>query len=127
MTACYVVWYIVDGKTPGAIVFMWLWIVITFYPILKAPKFIIVAVLSMVTTVLIVGYELQVRVIGVEAATSNGQPAYPLYILAPYRLATVTCGILVAVSIFTRLEQATDMLTMVPHTVHLDNLSLPDL
>jgi hypothetical protein len=39
---------------------------------------------------------LQVRVIGTQAAESNGQPAYPTYILAPYRLATVVCGIVVA-------------------------------
>ncbi|KAK5171787.1 uncharacterized protein LTR77_003423 [Saxophila tyrrhenica] len=96
MTASYVIWYIVDGKTPGVIIFLWLWMAIAFYPIFKAPKFIIVAVLSIVTSVLIVGYELQVRVLGVEVATSNGQPAYPLYILAPYRLAAVTCGILVS-------------------------------
>ena len=39
---------------------------------------------------------MQVRVLGLKIATSNGQPAYPVYILAPYRLATVTAGILVA-------------------------------
>jgi hypothetical protein len=36
------------------------------------------------------------QALGVELSTSNGQPAYPLYILAPYRLATVTLGIFVA-------------------------------
>ena len=50
----------------------------------------------MVTTILIIGYELQVGVIGIELATSNGQPYYPLYELAPYRLATVVGGLLVA-------------------------------
>ncbi len=106
-------WYIVDGKTGGVLVFLWLGIFISFYPILKVghdfpifpamlnfptqmPKFIIVAILGMITSILIIGYELQVRAIGVKAATSNGQPAYPTYILAPYRLATVAGGVLVA-------------------------------
>lgn len=51
---------------------------------------------SIVTTTLIVGYELEVRKIGQAAATSNGQTYYPIYILGPYRLATVAAGLLVA-------------------------------
>jgi hypothetical protein len=54
------------------------------------------ALLSVVSTVLIVGYELQVKVLGVAASESNGQPAYPTYLLAPYRLATVAGGLFVA-------------------------------
>lgn len=50
----------------------------------------------MVTQVLIVGYELQVRKIGRKAAEVSGQPYYPIYLLAPYRLACVTGGSLVA-------------------------------
>jgi hypothetical protein len=50
----------------------------------------------MVTQVLIVGYELQVRKIGRKAAEISGQPYYPIYLLAPYRLACVTGGSLVA-------------------------------
>jgi hypothetical protein len=46
---------------------------------------------------MIVGYELQVRKIGVTAATaSTRQPAYPIYELGPYRLATVAGGLAVA-------------------------------
>lgn len=56
----------------------------------------ITALLSVVSTVLIVGYELQVQVLGVTASESNGQPAYPTYLLAPYRLATVAGGLFVA-------------------------------
>ena len=67
-----------------------------FYFVVKTPKLVIVAILSLVTAILIVGYELQVQVIGVEAAMSNGQPAYPTYELAPYRLATVAGGIAIA-------------------------------
>lgn len=54
------------------------------------------ALLSVVSTVLIIGYELQVQVLGVAASESNGQPAYPTYLLAPYRLATVAGGLFVA-------------------------------
>lgn len=96
MVAAYIIWYIVDGKTPGVIIFLWLWITCAFYVVLKMPKFIIVGILSLVTAVLIIGYELQVGKIGVTAATANGQPAYPTYELAPYRLATVAGGLFVA-------------------------------
>lgn len=96
MIAAYIIWYIVNGHTAGVLVFQWLWIMIAFYPVFKMPKYIIVAILGLVTSVLIIGYELQVRKVGVETATANGQPAYAIYILAPYRLATVAVGLLVA-------------------------------
>lgn len=96
MVVSYIIWYIVDGKTAGVIVFLWLFIAMAFYPVLKTPKYAVVGILSLVTCILIIGYELQVRKIGVAVATSNGQPAYPLYELAPYRLATVAGGLLVA-------------------------------
>lgn len=46
--------------------------------------------------VLIIGYELQVRKLGVAVATSNGQGYLPIYLIGPYRLATVAGGLLVA-------------------------------
>lgn len=70
MIGAYIIWYIVDGKTPGVIVFLWLWIFCGFYIVLKKPKMILVGILSVVTAILIIGYELQVDVIGVAAATS---------------------------------------------------------
>ena len=61
---------------------------------------------------MIVGYELEAKKLGravsfspnrdiigfsqFQAATSNGQPYYPIYLLAPYRLACVSGGMLVA-------------------------------
>lgn len=96
MVGSYIIWYIVDGKTGGVIVFLWLWMTGAFYFVLKMPKLIVVAILSLVTAVLIIGYELQVQKIGVKASESNGQPAYPTYELAPYRLATVVGGLFVA-------------------------------
>ncbi|KAK6434592.1 hypothetical protein LTR95_009221 [Oleoguttula sp. CCFEE 5521] len=96
MVGSYIIWYIVDGKTAGAIVFLWLWMTCAFYLVLKVPKLIIVGILSIVTSVLIIGYELQTKAIGIAASESNGQPFYPTYLLAPYRLATVAAGLLVA-------------------------------
>lgn len=59
----FIVWYIVDGHTAGVIVFLWLWIFCAFYVVLKMPKFVIVGILSLVTVILIIGYELQVSIL----------------------------------------------------------------
>ena len=66
------------------------------YFLLRFPRFTVIVLLSIVTQVLIVGYELEVRKLGLQVATSNGQPYYPIYLLAPYRLACVAGGIAVA-------------------------------
>lgn len=52
--------------------------------------------ISIVTISLIIGYELEARVIGTQAVQSNGQEYLPVYLLAPYRLATVAGGLFVA-------------------------------
>ena len=78
MLGSYVIWYIVVGHTAGVLVFLWLWIFCAFYVVLKMPKLVVVGILSLVTCVLTVGYELQVDKIGVQASESNGQPAYPM-------------------------------------------------
>lgn len=96
MCTSLVIWYIVDGHTPGVIVFLLLFSFIEFYFMLRYPKFLIVAILVLVTQVLIIGYELQVHKVGLKAATSSGQPYYETYLLAPYRLACVAGGMLVA-------------------------------
>ncbi|KAI9810541.1 MAG: hypothetical protein M1827_006214 [Pycnora praestabilis] len=96
MVMSLVNYYIVDGKTAGIIVFLWVFLFFGFYVVLKFPRWSVAAVLGMVTQVLIIGYELEVRKIGKKIATSNGQPYYPIYLLAPYRLATVAGGLAVA-------------------------------
>ena len=48
--------------------------------------------IAIVTLNVIVGYELQVRQLGIDLATSNGQPYYPIYLFGPYKLATVAAG-----------------------------------
>lgn len=96
MCASYVIWYIVDGKTAGVIVFLFLWIASCFYIVLKMPRFVVIGIISAVTAILVIGYELQVDVIGRKASAASGQPFYPIYTLAPYRLACVAGGLFIA-------------------------------
>jgi hypothetical protein len=70
------IWYIADQKTPGVICLLWLLIFIEYY-FFKFPRFISVVMITIVTQIIIIGYELQVRQIGKAVATSTGQPYYP--------------------------------------------------
>ncbi|KAF2215075.1 hypothetical protein CERZMDRAFT_36324 [Cercospora zeae-maydis SCOH1-5] len=96
MIAAYVIWYIVDGKTAGVIVFLWFWLFLAFYILLKQKTLLLAGIISAVTAILIIGYELQSRVLGIKASEASGQPFYETYLLAPYRLATVCGGLAVA-------------------------------
>ncbi|KAE8143677.1 hypothetical protein BDV38DRAFT_276763 [Aspergillus pseudotamarii] len=87
-----IVWYIVDQKTPGVIVFLYLANVFEYYFYVNIPQYFGASVISIVTLNVIVGYELQVRKLGIEVATSNGQPYYPIYLFGPYKLAAVAAG-----------------------------------
>ena len=78
------------------LVFYWLFCACGFYIPLKLPRYTIVGVIFIITLTLIIGYELQVDKIGVKLSMSSGQPYYPIYELAPYRLATVAAGLFVA-------------------------------
>lgn len=64
MVTSITIWYIVDQKTPGVIVFLWLVIFLSMFFFIKYPRFIQISLISIVTLVLIVGYELQVMKIG---------------------------------------------------------------
>ncbi|KAF2995670.1 hypothetical protein E8E13_002306 [Curvularia kusanoi] len=96
MCVAWLIWYIPDQKTGGVIPLLWFFVALGFYIPLKRMDLVIVGMISVVTATMIVGYELQVRKIGVRAATATGQPAYPIYQLGPYRLATVVGGLAVA-------------------------------
>jgi hypothetical protein len=97
MIVAWLIWYIPAQKTPGILVFLWIFVAIGFYIPLKRMDLVIVGIISVVTATMIVGYELQVRKIGEQAAIAGtGQPAYAIYILGPYRLATVVAGLGVA-------------------------------
>jgi hypothetical protein len=90
------IWYMCDQKPAAVIPLIYLVFVCGIYVILKHPKHLITAVISMVTTILIVGYELQDKKVGTKILTSNGQEYYHIYVLAPYRLVTVILGLGVA-------------------------------
>ncbi|PCH07569.1 Brefeldin A sensitivity protein-related, domain of unknown function DUF2421 [Penicillium occitanis (nom. inval.)] len=92
MVLSLIVWYIVDEKTFGIIVFLYFANVFEYYFYVKKPQYFGPIVISIVTLNVIVGYELQVRKLGLEVATSNDQPYYPIYIFGPYKLAAVVAG-----------------------------------
>ena len=96
MCTSLILWYMADKKTGAVLPLYWFFTFLGFYVVAKFPKFVIVAILAVVTQTLIIGYELEVRVLGVALATSNGQPAYPIGELAPYRLACVASGLGIA-------------------------------
>lgn len=96
MVAGIAIWYIGGQNTAGILVVFYLFLCGGILFLVKKPTLAIASMISMVTAVLIIGYELQERKIGLKAATSNGQPFYVDYILAPYRLATVIAGIAVS-------------------------------
>ncbi|KAK4662235.1 uncharacterized protein QC763_701440 [Podospora pseudopauciseta] len=96
MVLSLIIWYIVDEQPAGAIVIMWFFVFISYYFFLKYPRFIPAIMITIVTQVLIIGYELQTIRLGKEIAERTGQPWYPTYLLAPYRLACVAGGSLVA-------------------------------
>ncbi|KAK7936689.1 uncharacterized protein PG986_015127 [Apiospora aurea] len=88
--------YIVDQKTPGILVFLFVFLVFEHYFLLKFPQFTPAVMICMVTHVMIIGYELQVLKLGIPASEASGQVYYPIYVLAPYRLACVAAGCAVA-------------------------------
>lgn len=49
MCTSLVIWYIVDGHPAGVIVFIFVFIFMDFYFLMKYPRFTVVAVISIVT------------------------------------------------------------------------------
>jgi hypothetical protein len=96
MLLALVAYYIVDGNTAGVIVFTFVFFHFGSYIVLMYPSLRPVGLVSQITLVLIIGYTLQVRKLGVQEATSNGQAYYELWTLGFIRLATVVGGLFVA-------------------------------
>ena len=67
MVFSIVIWYIVDQKTPGVIVMLWLFVFLEMYFFIKFQRFIGIFLVAIITQILIIGYELQVRKIGIAA------------------------------------------------------------
>ena len=85
MCTSLVIWYIVDGHPAGVLVFVFVFVFVEFYFLVKYPRFVVVAILAIVTQgnfhspslfvinahillVLIIGYELEVKKIGKEVS-----------------------------------------------------------
>jgi hypothetical protein len=92
----WVAYYIVEGQAAGVLVFLFIFLHLGVYILIKYPQYTPVGMIGQITMILIIGYELQVEKIGIELATSNGQKYYPIYELGPIRLATVCAGLLIA-------------------------------
>jgi hypothetical protein len=60
-----------DQKTGAILPLFYIYICLVVWFIVKKPQFAIVGILSVVTGILILGYELQERKIGVKIATAN--------------------------------------------------------
>lgn len=105
MALSYIDWYIVDAHPAGVIVFVGITMALTHCLYVKLPAHPVLPTITMVTVILIVGYALQVKKIGIPISESNGQQFHPLYVLSPYRLATVVGGVGVAF-IFTNFPRA---------------------
>ncbi|KAL4762085.1 uncharacterized protein BDW70DRAFT_32679 [Aspergillus foveolatus] len=86
------VWYIPNQHTAGVIVFLYLANVFEYYFYITRPTLFGPSVIAIVTLNVIVGYELQMRKLGTDVGTSNGQPYYPIYLFAPYKLLAVAAG-----------------------------------
>ena len=96
MVSSIVIWYI-GYRHPAAIIpIFYIYVMGGFWFLIKNPAFAIIGVISVVTAVLIIGYELQEEKLGLRLTESNGQTYYNIYILAPYRLGTVCAGLAVA-------------------------------
>ena len=96
MVLAYIAYYIVDGKTAGVLVFYFIFLHIGMYILVTRPALAPVGMIAQITLTLILGYELQVRKIGIELATANGQKFYNVWLLGLTRLATVVAGLFVA-------------------------------
>ncbi|KIW73346.1 hypothetical protein PV04_01476 [Phialophora macrospora] len=96
MVLSYIDWYIVDGHTAGVIVFVGLTMFLYHYLMVTKPNDPVIPMIGMITVMLIVAYELQVKQVGIRVSESNGQVFHPVYELAPYRLACVLGGVGVA-------------------------------
>jgi hypothetical protein len=120
MVLSLISWYIVAANPPGVLIFLWLFLFITYYFFAKYPRFFHAVIICIVTQVVVLGYELDVLLIGPEAQQTSDQPFYPYvplstlltllwkgslgqlttsyrtYLLAQYRLACVAGGCFVA-------------------------------
>ncbi|KAJ4857298.1 fusaric acid resistance protein-like domain-containing protein [Trichoderma breve] len=93
MITSYIIWYVVDEKTPGILVFLWLWFIVLGYLFVKFPSLFSIWFVALIASIVMIANELQVRKLGEAAVLASGQAVYAPYIIFPYRLAFVTLGV----------------------------------
>lgn len=74
----------------------WLFNTVMIYLSIKLPQYGPVYRIHMITTSIMVGYALQTRKTGILAPPATNSEHYPMYLIAPYRLATTIVGVFVA-------------------------------
>ena len=89
-------WYIVNGHPAGVLAMYWLFNAVITYFSIKYPKYAAVWRIHMITTTIMIGYALQTRKTGIAAPPATSSEHYPMYLIAPYRLATTFAGVFVA-------------------------------
>jgi len=122
MVCSLVIWYIVDQKTPGIIVMLWLFVFLEMYFFIKFPRIIAIFLIAMITQILIIGYELQVRKIGIAAGECPRAPTYlkRMLMLVSERIGSTLLSNLRACTISAGL-----CCGRILRRIHLDDLSLP--
>ncbi|OAA70444.1 hypothetical protein ISF_02418 [Cordyceps fumosorosea ARSEF 2679] len=94
MVASYIIWYIVDQRTPGVLVFMWLWFLVISFLTVRFPALFSIWFVALIAAIVMIGIELQTAQIGEEVVEKSGQAVYPPYVIFPYRLAIVALGVI---------------------------------
>jgi Fusaric acid resistance protein-like len=96
MVVALLVWYIPDGHIAGVIVLFFIWNTAIWWIPLKRPVMQQAGIVGLLTTIIIVSSEIEVQKLGAQTVEASGQPYYPTYLLAPYRLAVILGGVVVA-------------------------------
>ncbi|PHH92182.1 hypothetical protein CDD83_8568 [Cordyceps sp. RAO-2017] len=96
MAPSYIIWYIVDQKTAGILVFLAVWFAVLGYLSTKFPQLNSAWMVATIAAIVMVANELQVRKLGKATVEMDGQVVYAPYIIFPYRLAIVSLGVCTA-------------------------------
>ncbi|KAI7972283.1 hypothetical protein EIK77_003354 [Talaromyces pinophilus] len=96
MIGAMVVWYIPVGHIAGVVVLFFIWTTGMWWIPLKRAVLQQAGIVSLLTIIIIIASEMEVAKLGEHAVEAGGQPYYPTYLLAVYRLAVVLGGVVVA-------------------------------
>jgi Fusaric acid resistance protein-like/Putative ER transporter, 6TM, N-terminal/Aromatic acid exporter family member 2 len=89
-------WYIADGQPSGVLAVFYIFTFFEFYFIIKYPQYVGIWKVTLITRSIITGYALQTQKTGVQAPPATDSNHYPIYLIAPYRLACTVVGVFVA-------------------------------